>query len=211
MPLLHRAIRVAAAVGALLHPLLCAAPAAAADADEDAGAGASKLYAGVGLGATDFESDHGGITYGETVAGLQLYGGFQVKELMAIELALDRYSGIDSGDILGSGVERLRISADYSSLMLRGVFSLPLEDVLRRHQKITLFATAGLAHSTEDRHVTELTSSRQTQVSESDDGLVLGAGVTFDVSRVRLRATLQSLDRPGADLNSIGVAAEFRF
>ena len=207
MPLLHRAIRVAAAVGALLHPLLCAAPAAAEDKDE----GPSKLYAGVGLAATDFESDHGGITYGETVAGLQLYGGFQVKELMAIELALDRYSGIDSGDILGSGVERLRISADYSSLMLRGVFSLPLEDVLRRHQKITLFATAGLAHSTEDRHVTELTSSRQTQVSESDDGLVLGAGVTFDVSRVRLRATLQSLDRPGADLNSLGVAAEFRF
>src|SRR5262245_50266785 len=209
MPLLHRAIRVAAAAGALLHPLLCAAPAAAAEADEDASA--SKVYAGVGLAATDFESDHGGIAYGEAVAGLQLYGGFQVRELMAIELGLDRFSGIDSGDILGSGIERLRISADHSSVIARGVFLLPLEDVLRRHQKITLFATAGLAHSTEERHVTELTTSRETKVSETDDGLVLGAGVTFDVSRVRLRATLQSLDRAGPSLNSIGVAAEFRF
>jgi len=210
MPLTSKTIRfLAAAVGALLHPLLCAAPAAAADADDDAEA--SKLYAGVGLGATDFEGDHGGIAYGETVAGLQLYGGYQVKELMALELALDRYSGIDSGDILGSGVERLRISADHSSLMLRGVFLLPLEDVLRRHQKITLFATGGLAHSLEERSVTELTTSRQTEVSENDDGLVLGVGVIFDVARVRLRAQYQSLDREGPSLNSVGVAAEFRF
>jgi hypothetical protein len=208
MPLLHRAIRAAAA-GALLSPLLCAAPAAAEG--EDAGASPSKLYAGVGLAAMDFESDHGGIAYGETVAGLQLYGGFQARELAAIELALDRYPAIDSGDILGSGVERLRISAEHSSVTLRGVFSLPLEDVLRRHQKLTLFGTVGLAHSTEERSVTELTSSRQTEVSESDDGLALGAGVIFEVSRVRLRATLQSLDREGPSLDSIGVAAEFRF
>lgn len=205
MPLLYRAIRVAAAAGALLHPLLWAAPAAGEDA------AASKLYAGVGLTATDFESDHGGIAYGEKVAGLQLYGGYQAKELMAIELALDRYSGIDSGDILGSGVQRLRISAEHSAVMLRGVFSLPLEDVLKRHQKITLFGSVGLAHSTEDRHVTELITSRETEVSETDDGLALGAGVIFEVSRLRLRATLQSLDREGPSLNSVGVAAEFRF
>ncbi|HEY3516806.1 MAG TPA: outer membrane beta-barrel protein [Gammaproteobacteria bacterium] len=209
-PLTFKAIRfLAAAAGALLHPLLCAAPAAAADADEDAAA--SRLYAGVGLAATDFEGAHGGIAYGETVAGLQLYGGFQLRELMAIELGLDRWTGIDSGDVLGSGVERLRISAGYSAVMLRGVFSLPLEDVLRRHQAITLFATAGLARSTEERSVTELTTSRETEVSESDDGLVFGVGVTFDVSRVRLRAQFQSLDREGPSLDSIGVAAEFRF
>ena len=210
MSQLYRAIRRArrvAAVGALLHPLLWAAPAAAADKDE----GPSKLYAGVGLAATDFEGDHGGIAYGETVAGLQLYGGYQLRELMALELVLDRYSGIDSGDILGSGVQRLNISADHTSVIARGVFSLPLEDVLRRHQKITLFGSIGLAHSTEKRSVTELTTSTETKVSESDDGLALGAGVIFEVSRMRLRATLQSLDREGPSLNSVGVAAEFRF
>ena len=207
MSLLHRAIRIAAAAGALLHPLLWAAPAAAEDKDTDA----SKLYAGVGLAATDFESDHGGVAYGEKVAGLQLYGGYQVRELMGVELALDRYSGIDSGDILGSGVQRLRISADHTSVMVRGVFSLPLEGVLRRQQKITLIGTIGVAHTIEDRSVTELTTSTETEVSETDDGLALGAGVIFEVSRVRLRATLQSVDREGPSLDSIGVAAEFRF
>ena len=145
------------------------------------------------------------------MAGLQLYGGFQVRELTGIELALDRYSGIDSGDILGSGVQRLNISAEHKSVIVRGVFSLPLEEVLRRHQKITLFATAGLAHSVEKRSVTELTTATETEVSESDDGLALGAGVIFEVSRMRLRATLQSLDREGPSVNSVGVAAEFRF
>jgi len=210
MPLTVKAIRfLAAAAGALLHPLLCAAPAAAAG--DDADAAPSKLYAGVGLAATDFEGDHDGIAYGKTVLGLQLYGGLQMKELMAIELALDRYSGIDSGDILGSGVQRLNISADHTSIIARGVFNLPLEDVLRRHQKITLFGSIGLAHSTEERSVTELTTSTETEISESGDGLALGAGVIFEVSRLRLRATLQSLDREGPSLNSIGVAAEFRF
>lgn len=209
MPLSYRALRVVAAAGALLHPLLCAAPAAAADADE--GKAASKLYAGVGLAATDYEGDHGGIAYGETVAGLQLYGGYQLRELTAIELALDRYSGIESGDILGSGVQRLNISADHMSVIARGVFSLPLEDVLRRHPKITLFGSIGLARSTEERSVTELTTPTKTEISEGEDGLALGAGVIFEVSRMRLRATLQSLDREGPGLNSIGVAAEFRF
>ncbi|HET7924056.1 MAG TPA: hypothetical protein VFL30_04115, partial [Rhodanobacteraceae bacterium] len=98
---------------------MCAAPAAADGEDP------SKLYAGAGLAATDFESDHGGIGYSDTVAGLQLYGGFQARELLGIELGLDRYSGIESGDILGSGVERLRISADHSTVALRAVFLLP--------------------------------------------------------------------------------------
>ena len=206
MSLLHRAIRVAAA-GALLHPLLWAAPAAAEDKDKEP----SKLYAGVGLAATDFESDHGGIPYGETVAGLQLYGGYQLKELMGIELALDRFSGIDSGDILGSGVQRLNISADHTSVIARGVFSLPLEDVLRRRQKITLIGTLGVAHTIEDRNVTELTTGTETNVSETDDGIELGAGVIFELKHVRWRATLQSVDREGPSLGSIGVAAEFRF
>jgi hypothetical protein len=208
MSLPYRAIRLVAAAGALLHPLLCAAPAAAAEGEDEA---ASKLYAGVGVAAMDFESDHDGIAYGEKVAGLQLYGGFQVRELAAIEVALDRFAGIDSGDILGSGVERLRISAEHTSVTLRGVFSLPLEDVLPRQQKVTLLGTVGLARSAEERSVTELTTSRETEVTERDDGLVLGVGVTFDVARVRLRAQLQSLDRDGPSLDSIGVAAEFRF
>src|SRR5688572_13963899 len=95
-PLTFKAIRfLAAAAGARLDPRLGPAPPPAADADKDAAA--SKLCAGDSLAETDFEGAHGGIAYGETVAGLQLHGGFQLRELMAIELGLDRWTGIDSG------------------------------------------------------------------------------------------------------------------
>ena len=185
---------------------MASTPPAAAQDDEP-----SKLYAGVGLAALDFESDHEGIGYSATPIGWQLYGGLQARENMAVELALDRFSGIESGDILGSGVERLRISAENTSVTVRGVFSLSLQDVLRRQQNVLLFGTVGIARTIEDRDVVELTPRREISASEHDNGLVVGAGVIFDVARVRLRAHFQSLDRSGPSLDSIGLAAEFRF
>jgi hypothetical protein len=198
---LARTIR--AVVGAVLAVL---STAAAAAEDEP-----SKLYAGVGLAATNFESDHEGIGYSAAPVGWQLYGGLQARERMAVELAIDRVTGMDSGDILGSGVERLRISAQNSSITMRGVFSLSLDGVLPKRQKITLVGSVGLARTSEERSVTELTTSRQTSVSEDENGLVLGAGALFNLSRLRLRAHYQTLDRSGPSLDSFGVAAEFRF
>jgi hypothetical protein len=202
-----RAIRVAALAGAMVTVLSAAPTAAAQDSGEDA----SKLYWGAGLGAMDFESDHGGVSYADGATGLQLYGGFQARELMAVELALDRFSGIESGEVLGSGVERLRIATQYSSVTVRGVFSLSLQEVLPRRQNIMVFGTVGLAHSTEERSVTERTAARESEATDRDDGLVLGAGVVFDVARFRLRAHYQTVDRRGPSLDSIGLAAEFRF
>jgi outer membrane protein with beta-barrel domain len=186
---------------------LAAGPAAADDDDDDA----SKLYAGVGLGVTDFSGDHEGITYSDTPVGWQLYGGYQAREGAAVELAVERLAGIESGDILGSGVDRLRISAEHSSLTVRGVFNLSLEEVLRGRPKITVFGTVGLARLLEKRSVTELVTSRSTSVSERDTGLALSAGVTFEIAGVRIRTYLQSVDRADGDLNSVGAAAEFRF
>ena len=203
----HSAIHLVVVAGAAVLAALSAGSAAGQDANEDA----TKLYAGVGLGVTDFESDHSGIGYSGTPLGLQLYGGFQARDSSAIEIAVERLAGIDSGDILGSGVERLRISADYSSLTVRGVFSLSLEEVLRRRQKITVFGTAGLARLREERSVMELTTSRQSSATERDTAVVLSAGVTFEIARVRVRTYLQSTDRDEGDLNSLGAAAEIRF
>jgi hypothetical protein len=198
----RRARRIVAAAGAALAMLVCSASLA-----EDP----SKLYAGAGLAVADFSSDHGGVGYSASPLGLQLYGGLQMRERVGVELALDRLGGIDSGEVRGSGIERLRISADVSTVTVRGVFSLSLEDVLRRRQKITVFGTVGLAHSTEDRSVLELNAVRWTSVSERDDSLVIGAGVMFDLPRLRLRTHFQSVDRAQGGLNSVGAAAEFRF
>jgi hypothetical protein len=169
------------------------------------------LYAGVGLGITDFNSDHERIGYSDTPVGWQLYGGYQAREGAAVELAVERLAGIESGDLLGSGVERLQISAEQSLFTVRGVFNLSLEDVLRGRQKVTVFGTVGVARLLEERSVTELVSSRSTSVSERDTGLALSAGVTFEIAGVRLRTYLQSVDRADGDLNSIGATAEFRF
>lgn len=195
------AVAVAAA-GAL------AAAAASSAAAEDA----TKLYAGAGVGLASFSSDHAGIAYSDTPASWQLYGGYQARDSAAVEIAVERLAGIEAPDLLGSGIERLRVSADYSSFTVRGVFNVSLEEVLRNRQKVTIFGTIGLARSLEKRSVVELTTSRSTAVSERDTGLVLSAGVTFEIAGIRLRTYLQSADRAGDDdLDSIGAAAEFRF
>jgi hypothetical protein len=184
--------------------LIVDAPAAAQD--EAPG----KLYAGAGLAVTDLDSDYAGIGYGDTALGLRVYGGFQMKQWLAFEVAFDRHDNIeDEGP--GSGLEQLRIAADHSSLTLQGTFSLSLQEVLRRRQPITVFGTLGIARSEERRTVLEVTTSRQTEETEHSTGPVLGVGAIFDLSRVRLRTYVQSLDHGDLSLRSLGVAAEFRF
>lgn len=183
---------------------------AALGASSAAGQDATNLYAGAGLGVTDFKGRHSSIGYGDTPFGWQLYGGLQASDRMAVEVAAEHFSGIESGDLLGSGIERLRISADYSSVIVRGVFSLDLEELLRRRQRITVFGTVGVARLLEERNVTELTMSRITAASERQSALVLGAGVSFGLAGIRLRTYVQTTRR-SEGLNNLGVAAEFRF
>src|SRR5262245_34231605 len=115
-----------------LHPAshlrvaACAAALAALGPGSAAAEETTKLYAGVGLGITDFSSDHERIGYSDTPVGWQLYGGYQARESAAVELAVERLAGIEPGDLLGSGVDRLRISAEQSTFTVRGVFNLSL-------------------------------------------------------------------------------------
>lgn len=188
-----------------------AASALALSAAAAQGEDTSRLYWGAGLAVTDFESKHEGVPFTATLAGWQLYGGLQARERMAVEVAVERLSGVELDDIRGSGLTRLRISADDIAATLRGVFSLSLQEILPRRQNVVLFATAGLERSLEERDVLELNTGRATSVAERDFALVIGAGVTFDLARVRLRTHVQSADRAAGALDSIGVAAEFRF
>jgi hypothetical protein len=190
---------------------LAVAALAAAAAGSAAAQESSKFYTGVGLGLTEFDSDHERIAYGDRPVGWQLYAGWQTSPNMAVELAAERLPGIEVDNVLGSGVDLLRISSDVSSVAARGVFSVSLEEVLRRHRKISVFGIVGMVRLLEERNVTELRTSRSTSVSERETALVLGAGVTFDIGRIRLRTYLQSADREAGDLNSLGAAAEFRF
>ena len=166
---------------------------------------------GAGLAVAKFESDHSGIGYGVTTLGVQLYGGFEARDRVGAEIALDHLPEIAPGVRLGSGVDRLEISADHSSITLRGVYSVSLQEVLLRGPRIDVFATAGVARSIERRSVLELTTMRRTSVAERHTALVLGAGVTLELERLRIRTYLQSGGRRDGTLDSVGAAVEFRF
>ena len=200
-------MRLPPAVRLACAALSAVAAAGSVTAQEDS----SKFYAGVGLGLTEFRSDHERIGYGDTPMGWHLYGGWQTHQNFGVELAAERLAGIEANNVLGSGVERLNISSDVSSITARGVFSLSLEEVLRRRRKISVFGIVGIAHLLEERDVTMLITSRSTSVSERDTALVLGVGATFEIKGIRLRSYFQSADRETGDLNSLGAAAEFRF
>jgi hypothetical protein len=195
----------AVTLGLVAAAALLVATSAAAQ-DEPPG----KLYAGAGLAVSDLDSDYAGVGYGDTALGLRVYGGFQLSQWLALELAFDRLDGVeDEGP--GSGLEHLRISAEHASLTLQGTFSLSLQEVLRRRQPLTVFSTIGIARSEEQRTVLELNTSTQTEDTEHSTAPVLGVGVIFDLSRVRLRTYLQSIEDEDSSLRSVGVSAEFRF
>lgn len=170
----------------------------------------SRFYAGAGVAATDFAGEYSGLGYGDSPLDLHLYGGFEMRPWLALELALDRLGDIRH-EGRGSGLEQLRISADHSSLSLQGTFSLSLQEVLRKRRPITVFATVGISSFDTELSVLELTTSRQTTATDESTGAVLAAGVRFDLARVRLRTYLRSIDAGDSSLRSLGAAAEFRF
>ena len=172
---------------------------------------ADRFYLGAGIGVADYESVYEGVAYADTPLGAHLYGGVQLRDRVAVELALTSLADIESGDILGSGIERLRISADYRAIAVKGRFSVALAEVVPRWRKWTVFGTAGAYASEERRHVVELVSSQTSDDVTDDSGLVFGAGAIYGFSRLSVRASLESFDGRHADHTAIDVAVEFGF
>jgi hypothetical protein len=170
-----------------------------------------KLYVGAGLGLADYHGGYEGVSYGDTPLGARLYGGVQLRDRAAVELALASFADVRSGDILGSGVERLRISADYQAIVVRGMFRLALLDLVPRWRKWTVFGTAGGFASEESRHVVELVSSQARDDVTDDSGLAIGAGAIYGFPRVSLRTSVEWFNGGHADHSTVEVAAEFRF
>jgi hypothetical protein len=188
----------------VIGALAAAAPAAAQD---DGG----RFYLGAGFGVAEFTGIEDGIAYEDSPAGPHLFGGFELRDRVAIELALARLNGIEALDIAGSGVERLSISADYTAVAVRGTFSIALADVIPRWSKWSVFATAGVYSSEEDRRVIRTVSSRTSLSTVDDDGLALGAGAIYALPLVSLRAHLEWYDSRYSDRWGLAVAAQFRF
>jgi hypothetical protein len=191
----------------LLAAALLACGAAPIAAQEDRG----RYYFGGGLAVADHSGEQAGIGIDDTPVGATLYGGAQLRERVAIEAAWSSFSSVSSGDVLGSGVSRLRIDSGLDVLVVRGVFSLYLGDGFPRAARWTLFGTAGGFSSNESRHVAELTTATASDASIGDSGVALGAGAFYDLKNLRLRVGFEQRGGRHTDQTAIGVAAEFRF
>jgi hypothetical protein len=184
--------------------LAAAGPAGAQDND-------GRFYVGAGFGVAEFAGIEDRIEFEGSPAGPHVFGGFELRDRVAIELALARLNGIEALDIAGSGVERLSISADYTAVAVRGAFGIALADVIPRWSKWSVFATAGAYSSREDRQVIRAVSSRTSMSTVDDDGLALGVGATYALPLVSLRTHIEWYDSRYADRWGLAIAAQFRF
>jgi hypothetical protein len=171
----------------------------------------SRYYAGVGIIAANHRNRYDGVSYKDRPVGIRAYAGAQLRERIAIEIGLDSSPNIDSGEIAGSGFTRLSVSSQYRAMKVKGMFSLDLSEVLPRRNALTVFGTAGLYQSAEERLVSVLTANTQTAANERDRGVTIGGGVLFKIANVNLRADFESLDTSRGSRDEFGISAEFRF
>jgi len=170
-----------------------------------------RFYVGAGLGVLDYRGDFEGIGYSESPPLLRLYGGWQVRERTAVEVAVGQAAGFSTGEIRGSGLERLDIAADYRSVAVRGVFSVALRDVVPKWQRLTLFGTVGGFSASEKRQVDQLVAGQVRADVAKDSGITLGAGVLYRLSKLNLRASFEQLDGRDANQSALEIGTEFRF
>lgn len=172
---------------------------------------ADRFYFGAGVGVVDHTARQDGIGYDDAPVGAMVYGGAQLRERIALEASLQPLRGINSGDVLGSGVSRLRIGSDIDVFVLRAVLSLPLGDAFPKAARWTVFATAGGFDLKDTRTVAELNSGTTTSTTVDDSGTAIGAGALYDLPRLRLRAAVEQRNGRDTEQTAIGVTAEFRF
>lgn len=171
----------------------------------------ARFYAGVGVGIGDYQGAYEGIDFDDTPLGPWVYGGIRLRDRVAGEIVLARFAHVRSGDVLGSGLERLSMSADYRSVAARGVFSLELAELVPRWRNWTVFGALGAFSSEEHLRVTYLVSERAADVVREDSGVSAGGGVVYAFARTRLRMSFEVLNGRYSDLSLAETSVEFRF
>ncbi|HEY8519699.1 MAG TPA: outer membrane beta-barrel protein [Gammaproteobacteria bacterium] len=175
--------------------------------------GTTGPYAGLGVATTPYEHRYGGIVYDASrPLGWQAYAGYRLSDRLAVEAAYQRFPGIESGEIAGSGLDRLSISGDLEAITVRGRLGVSLAELLGWRREIEVFATAGYRRSDLDLDVAELRSGTATKVSEDGAALALGVGASYRIGRLHLRgfAECADLEPLRSDWDAV-IAVEIRF
>src|SRR5689334_20835169 len=185
---------------------LCSlAPACRALAAEPAHAHRSRFYAGMTLAALDFDDNYRGIALSDSSTGLGVYGGFRLKDRLALELSYDSFDAIDLTDIAGSGIVRLDVETERRTATLSVLREVSFKELFDWRRDWRIYGTAGVYDSELRGTVTARgasSTSTRSFVHDSDTGLVFGAGALYALGRFELRGFVLS----GSDVREYGAA-----
>jgi hypothetical protein len=171
-----------------------------------------RLYAGAGLGLADYKGAFEGVSYNDRPFSLQAFGGYRISDRWSMELAYARSDDIESGEIAGSGVERLDIDAQLETKIVRALLTLPLSEALGWQKNVRVFGTIGYHDSESRSEIAELGSGEKRTDRQNDSGLAFGGGILYGIGKIDLRGYVEWLDRDTVDdAWSGGVAVEYGF
>lgn len=170
------------------------------------------LYAGVGVGSLNYESYYNGVTFGDRSTGMDVYGGYRLRGILAIELALERFDHLDAHDIAGSGTERLNVSGELDAATIRAVAMIPVSDYFHWRRHLELLAAMGYGQTKLQRNVVELGYGPLDPLPERRRGTTLGMGVLYGLRKINLRGYFERLDtNHDRSPTALDLAVEFRF
>lgn len=191
---------------------LCAGILAAGMPSAAAREQSKRFYAGVGAGSLSHESNYAGVLFHDRSTGMDVYGGYRLHGVFAIELALERFDHLDAHDIAGSGIERLDVAGSLTAATVRAVATIPVSDFFHWRRRFELLGSAGYGQTTLHRDVVELGYGPLDPLPERRRGTTFGIGVLYGLRKADLRAYIERLglnhDRSASGLS---IAVQFKF
>jgi hypothetical protein len=174
-----------------LHMALMLAP-SAAFADDAGSADDGRFYAGLGAATLEYEGRHDGLAFDDTSFGIEAYGGFKLRDNLALELSLQSDDeAVDLKDVRGSGISRLDINSTWDTVSVKAVGDVSLQELLSWRRNWRLFGTVGYYRSAIERTVVNLGTGIGQAVRDDEAGLTLGTGVLYKLGFVDLRGYVE--------------------
>src|SRR6185295_2688407 len=127
---------------AALGLLAAAHPAGAAEPQHPHG---SRFYAGMTVATLAFDDDYEGLKLDDSSTGYGIYGGFRIKERLALELSYDAFdAAIDLHDIAGSGIVRLDVATERRTTTLSVVRDISFKELFNWRRDWRVYGAAGV-------------------------------------------------------------------
>jgi hypothetical protein len=192
-----------------LAALVVVAAARSAAAAEPTRSLGSRFYAGMTVATLDFDDNYEGLKLDDSSTGYGVYGGFRLKQRLALELSYDVFdAAIGLHDIAGSGIVRLDVATERRTTTLSAVRDVSFKELFDWRRDWRVYGTVGVYDSRLTTIATTLGSSPRTKsVDDRDTGVLFGAGTLYTLGRVELRGYLLS----GGDVREAGIGAQFKF